>query len=294
MKKHRLTILLMVCLSLWGGICQALAQGGDEFNPPNPVEPAAIDYCWLTVSADPAEGAYVSGGGKYTVNGNSVYVSTSARNTSDYTYTFLYWTLNGEIISYSQYFWYTPQKGRYELVAHYEKKEIIFDPGNPVEPYMPDIKRKYYLYLTSNLEGACSFNIASGNKYEEQSNIYVSIYLNPGYQFDGWKLNGSIISTSRGFYLKMPSANSTLEACISELPFDPESPMDPAINIPIIRGDANGNGIVNMNDVTFVTNIILGIKDATEAADVNNDGKVNMTDVMFIINYIQSGSFPDE
>ena len=61
-----------------------------------------------------------------------------------------------------------------------------------------------------------------------------------------------------------------------------------------LRGDANGDGEVNMNDAIFVTNIILGIKDATEAADVNNDGKVNMSDVMFIVNYIKNDKFPDE
>jgi len=62
----------------------------------------------------------------------------------------------------------------------------------------------------------------------------------------------------------------------------------------VIRGDANGDGKVDMDDATFVTNIILGTEDATEAADINNDGVVNMPDVMFIINYIKNGKFPDE
>ena len=61
-----------------------------------------------------------------------------------------------------------------------------------------------------------------------------------------------------------------------------------------LRGDANGDGKVDMDDATFVTNIILGTEEATEAADVNNDGTVNMPDVMFIINYIKNGKFPDE
>ena len=60
------------------------------------------------------------------------------------------------------------------------------------------------------------------------------------------------------------------------------------------RGDANGDGEVNMDDATFVANIILGTEEATEAADVNKDGKINMSDVMFIINYIKNGEFPDE
>ena len=61
-----------------------------------------------------------------------------------------------------------------------------------------------------------------------------------------------------------------------------------------LRGDVNGDGEVNMDDATFVANIILGIETATEAADVNNDGTVNMPDAMFIVNKILNGKFPDE
>ena len=62
----------------------------------------------------------------------------------------------------------------------------------------------------------------------------------------------------------------------------------------ILRGDANGDGKVDMDDATFVTNIILGTEEATEAADVNNDGAVSMPDAMFIVNKILNGKFPDE
>lgn len=61
-----------------------------------------------------------------------------------------------------------------------------------------------------------------------------------------------------------------------------------------LRGDANGDGEVNMDDATFVANIILGTEDATEAADVNLDGIISMPDVMFVVNYIKNGKFPDE
>ena len=63
---------------------------------------------------------------------------------------------------------------------------------------------------------------------------------------------------------------------------------------PASRGDVNGDGKVDMDDATFVTNIILGIETATEAADVNGDGTVNMPDAMFIVNKILNGKFPDE
>ncbi len=63
---------------------------------------------------------------------------------------------------------------------------------------------------------------------------------------------------------------------------------------PVLRGDVNGDGEVNMDDAKFVTNIILGIEDSTEAADVNNDGVISMPDAMFIVNKILNDKFPDE
>ncbi len=269
----------MCCLLIMGGSIQAFSQN-EDYNPTNPQEPAAVDFCRLTVSAEPEEGAYVSGGGKYTVNGNSVYISSNARNTADYTYTFLYWTLNGEKTSYSQDFWYTPQKGKYELVAHYEKAEVVFDPDSPQEPSATNVKRKYYLYLNSNIEGACSFNIASGDKHEEQSNFYLEVYLNSGYQFEGWKLNGNIVSTSQYFYYTMPNANTTLEACVSEIPFDPENPMEPTgtgsnvdnsgrqlINLIITRDDVEVDG----TRVVFNQNKTLGYDISCDASKFISD-----------------------
>lgn len=61
-----------------------------------------------------------------------------------------------------------------------------------------------------------------------------------------------------------------------------------------LRGDANGDDRVDMDDVSFVTDIILGAEKTTEAADVNVDGIVSMSDVMFIVNHILNDNFPDE
>ena len=62
-----------------------------------------------------------------------------------------------------------------------------------------------------------------------------------------------------------------------------------------LRGDANGDGEVNMADAMSVANYILGTSDDSfdfDAADANLDGKVGMADVMFIMNYIRNGKFP--
>ena len=53
-----------------------------------------------------------------------------------------------------------------------------------------------------------------------------------------------------------------------------------------IQGDVNGDGVVDMGDVTKVERIILGKDPYTPAADVNQDGVVNMADVVAIENII--------
>ncbi len=55
----------------------------------------------------------------------------------------------------------------------------------------------------------------------------------------------------------------------------------------ILRGDVNGDGKVNVTDVTTLVNMILGVMPMNEArADMNSDGKVNVSDVTALINII--------
>ena len=64
-----------------------------------------------------------------------------------------------------------------------------------------------------------------------------------------------------------------------------------------MRGDANENGKIDMQDVTLIVSYILGTPSETfntEAADVNDDGEIGISDVMHIIHYILNGKFPDE
>ena len=54
-----------------------------------------------------------------------------------------------------------------------------------------------------------------------------------------------------------------------------------------IKGDVNGDGKVNVSDVTALVNMILGVIPKDEArADINGDGKVNVSDVTALINII--------
>ena len=54
-----------------------------------------------------------------------------------------------------------------------------------------------------------------------------------------------------------------------------------------IVGDVNGDGRVNVSDVTTLINMILGLTPMDETrADVNGDGRVNVSDVTALINII--------
>lgn len=57
----------------------------------------------------------------------------------------------------------------------------------------------------------------------------------------------------------------------------------------MLRGDVNGDGVVNVADINAVVNIILGGKVSPEVlirADVNNDGLVNISDINLLISII--------
>ena len=66
------------------------------------------------------------------------------------------------------------------------------------------------------------------------------------------------------------------------------------VNISFTRGDVNGDGTVNISDVTALINYLLS-GDATsvkvDAADSNQDGNVNISDVTALINYLLQGTW---
>ena len=52
-------------------------------------------------------------------------------------------------------------------------------------------------------------------------------------------------------------------------------------------GDVNGDGRVNVSDVSALINMILGLTPMdSNLADVNGDGRVNVSDVSALINII--------
>ena len=53
---------------------------------------------------------------------------------------------------------------------------------------------------------------------------------------------------------------------------------------PAVPGDVNGDGIVGIDDVNAVINMMLGKAEQTDAADINGDGTIGIDDVNAVIN----------
>src|SRR2546422_465402 len=72
--------------------------------------------------------------------------------------------------------------------------------------------------------------------------------------------------------------------------------VEAAINPPIVlRGDANGDGRVNISDPIFINNWLFsgGTRPGCiEAADANDDGAVNSADSTYLYNFLFQGGSP--
>lgn len=62
---------------------------------------------------------------------------------------------------------------------------------------------------------------------------------------------------------------------------------------PTLRGDVDGDGKVNINDVTELINKLLRGETSNINGDVDEDGKININDVTTLINYLLSGKWPE-
>ena len=62
-----------------------------------------------------------------------------------------------------------------------------------------------------------------------------------------------------------------------------------------MRGDVNGDGSVNISDVTALIDLLLGGGTISNpAADCNQDGSATISDVTVLIDYLLGGSWPSK
>ena len=246
----------------------------DDYNPTNPPEPQQLYN--VIVTASPTEAASTSGNGQY-LDGVRVYINCSLKKTD---YVFKHWTLNGKVYSTNRGFYYTVGTEHAYFVAHFD-----YAPTSPSDPSSSDA---YRLYLQSDPEGACSFNIDNGKKVEFDNYQLVTAYPNQNYDFVGWYDNGQLVSENISFNYLMPARKATL---VARFNFNPASPADPdgdgtQENVQTTQtGDVTKDGVINVKDVVALINRCLD-SESTEIGlyDVIGDGKVDVKDVVQVIN----------
>lgn len=177
----------------------SMVARGQDFNPDSPPEPGARYK--LTLKAQPAEAATVSGGGLYVVNAN-VNVKAVARSAN---WLFKNWTdADGKVVSTSSSFTHRKLSSNETLTANYEYQKtslltIAYDPSS--------IK-------TSEVK-----EYAVGVTYSYTASTYSD------YTFVNWTTSdGTVISTNRTVSYTVTENDETITA---HYRFTPGSPAEP-------------------------------------------------------------------
>ncbi|MBR3883344.1 MAG: hypothetical protein IKJ31_01110 [Bacteroidaceae bacterium] len=262
-------------------------EANPPFNPTNPIEPSVKEeeveevYYNIKVYTKNSSIAYVqNSGGKYK-QGERVTLNTVSRKSN---YKFSHWTMNGEYYSDDYYCYYYVGDTDATFEAHYE-----FVPSSPVEP-QPEVEiANNPLFLTTNIEGACSFNKTSGTCYDVDTWVTLEAYVSDRYEFNGWYNGTTLVSSSTRFNYQMPANEVTLTAKVTKIVFDPENPSEPDGSQTNVQttpiGDINKDGVVDVFDVVAIINVSLDneIVDL-KLHDINGDGAVDVFDVVKVIN----------
>ena len=141
----------------------------------------------------------------------------------------------------------------------------------------------YYNYLTGTAMG----NLIAGlpTRSGETGNVYAIVDPNPN---SGSTDEGNVITAAQ-----VSQANAKNWAIYHYNWYN--NSWEPIAGSSSQRGDVNGDGNVNINDVTALVNYLLsgnasGIN--LEAANCNGDNGVNISDVTTLINFLLSGNWP--
>ena len=177
----------------------SMVARGQDFNPDSPPEPGARYK--LTLKAQPAEAATVSGGGLYAVNA-TVNVKAVARSAN---WRFKNWTdAEGEVVSTSSSFTHRKLNSAETLTANYEYQKT---------------SRLTIAYDPSSIKTSEVKEYAVGVTYSFTASTYSD------YTFVNWTTSdGTVISTNRAVSYTFTENDETITA---HYRFTPGSPAEP-------------------------------------------------------------------
>lgn len=195
--------------------------------------------------------------------GSTVVLQASAKEG----FSFSKWTIDGQEASSTPEF-STQATGDLVIVANFQRKfysvsiEKEGDGGSVA--YM----------LTDPDDGqVSSVEMEGSGNYKYGTKFVLTATPDEGYLFDGWTVNGTLAESKQELALTVTNKSSITAK------FSPE----------YILGDANGDKVVNIADVTAIINRINStdnINFVEKAADVNGDGMISIADVTGVINII--------
>ena len=185
-------------LTLFAMLLSMVARGQD-FNPDSPPEPGARYK--LTVKAQPAEAATVSGGGLYAVNAN-VSVKAVAKSSN---WRFKNWTnAEGQVVSTSSSFTHRKLNSAETLTANYEYQKT---------------SRLTIAYDPSSIKTSEVKEYAVGVPYSYTASTYSD------YTFVNWTTSdGTVISTERKVSYTFTENDETITAHYRYTPGSPAEP----------------------------------------------------------------------
>ena len=158
---------------------------------------------------------------------------------------------------------------------------------------MDNMFNRCYKLTSLNLE---KFNIT---KVTDMSEMFRSCSaLQTIYVGDGWRLSEMAQSSSHNVFkdcTRLVGGKGTaydaahVDANYAHIDGGPDNPGYFTEKSAFIRGDVNGDGIVNISDVTMLINLLLNGGELPATADFNEDGTTNISDVTALITYLMGG-----
>ena len=217
-------ILWIGCFTLWG---QSSGGGyGGDYNPANPDDPSMPPTKYrLTVIA--TEGGTVEPNlenERYEAGSN---VRVYAYNQSKYK--FVHWLQNDSIkVSSSSSFRFTMPAEDVVLKAVFEyypgQYGGEYDPNNPDDPSSTTTTPSYKLSVKSIPSNIGNVHVSS-SKVNVGEETYVSASQHSSYKFNGWWLNGVLVSTELHYRFRMEDHDMDFTAMYE---YEPVSPGDPS------------------------------------------------------------------
>ena len=163
----------------------------DSFDPVLPPDPSA-SYV-VSVTADPAAGAVVTGNGSFSAGATTIVSCTPNEG-----YAFSYWTLDGVKYSTETSFTYTVTQKSVALVAHLQTLAA------------------HQLSVSTNLPNAAE--VTGAGEYYPHHVVTVTCTPNKDYNFQHWTLNGAVYSTDMQCTYEMGETDAALVAVFTHTP----------------------------------------------------------------------------